>query len=367
MKTTFLPKTEPRALPKLLGRIKLSNFLNLREDRFREYIYTVENDLLFKELMYSPDTKKKIISYKRFPETRINRNLCELKEEIIPDRNVQSVQGLIAENPQLTEKIRKLGIEKFQKYFLYNETDLGLKQIASICELSPEETEQVNDFVNSTLIAKEFNYQPSHALPGHLQTGPLYTKIAKIISTGNSNWTIEYFSGNYARGRYVINYKQLYELKTGCDFMKKQFGRIDRLIRKLELINMRKSILYQIIMKIVKTQSTYFTTGGRGNLKLLTQRMLAEQLGVNPGSISRLFNYKSLEVPWGEEKPMRFFLQNKKQLRKTMMLSIISGSDKLPDRIISEKFRQKYGVSLARRTICQYKNELKIKPQEAVS
>ncbi|MDI6642418.1 MAG: hypothetical protein QME68_08955, partial [Elusimicrobiota bacterium] len=279
MKPELLIQPKVNTLPKLLGRIKLSNFLDLPEDRFKQYIETIENDPLFKELMYPEDTKRKVIYYRKFPKTRMNRNLCELKEEITAEKSNPALQELIASNTKLMKKIRNIGVEKFEKYFLYNETDFGLEQISKICNLELDDTKQIIDFVNSILIANEFSYQSAQSLPKNLYAEQVYTKVAKIAQTENSKCCIEYFSGSYARGTYIINYRRLYDLKKNGEFTKEKLKQIDKLIKKLELINTRKTLLYQLIMKIAEKQSKYFTTGNLADLQLLTQRMLSKELG----------------------------------------------------------------------------------------
>lgn len=348
MKTNLLLRTTVNTLPKLLGRIKLSNFLSMSEEEFQEYIRLVENDPLFKELMYPEDPKFKIISRRRFPNARFHYSL---NEDLTTSQSNHILQELLSSNEGIINFIRKLGQEKFEKYFLYNECNLSLKEISDALKLNIDKIKEILNFVNSFLIASELNPHPYTSI-----VRPII-KIARITIDKNSKFLIEYLNGDYARGRYVINYKLLYKLKQENKLPKEKIKKIDKLIKKLELINLRKNIVHRILEKIVEKQKKYFKTGDPNDLVVLKQNELSKELKIHPGTTSRLLNNKSIETPFGEKK-LRFFICNQKRLIKMRIKELLLNKGKMSDAMLCERIRQKYKVKLSRRTICQYRNEL---------
>lgn len=350
-------QTQMNPLPQILGRIKLSNFLAFSEEKFGEFTREIENAPLFKKFTY-PDTRKlKIISFKRYPQTSANKRFCEFNEDIAVASSPPDVQKALAENPEIIDKIKSIGMDNFKEYFLYCETDLGLKEIANACGITFEDAVKVQDFVNSIEIMKEFNKEPNkkESPSGY----SVFNKIAKVVMEPKAKTPrLEFFSLNYSRGKYVINYKRLAELKTQNLLSNKELKELNKLLRKLELINARKTVLYQMLVKIVNTQTRYFKTGEIKDLRPYTQNMVARVLGVNPGTISRVINNKTLETSRGEEKQLKFFLPNGKQVRKELIKDIFLKEKGKSDRLLAEEIKRRYGFNLARRTVCQYKKEL---------
>lgn len=360
---------ETGMLPQLMGRIKLTNFITMPESEFYKIIKEVENTEIFKKLTYPEDRNNKIISYKRYPSASFNRQLYEFKEEIISEVKRPGVEKLLCENEEIVKTIRLIGYENFRKYFLSCEEEAGINQIADNCCITVKEARNIIGLVNSVYVQEEFSN------PGLPQTKPgnrddsQFTCVARInllpVSAGIKKGTaekketeIEFFNLNYFRGRYSINYKKLSDIKKKGAFDKKELKITDKLIKQLELINARKTILYQIIMKIANKQKKYFETGRYKDMKLFTQRMLAAELGVSTGSISRVLNNKSIEASWSEQRPLRFFLPNIKQLRKEVIKDIFLNNKSKSDRIIAEDIEKQHGFKMARRTICQYRGEL---------
>lgn len=343
-------------LPQLLGRIKLSNFLALSEQEFAKFVKKVEDSELFKKFAYPDKQNMKIISFKRYPYTLHNKRLLEFKDEIhAAPGDGADIYNLVKENRKIVEKIKSIGLKNFNKFFLYSETDLGLDEIAALCKISLVEAKMIINFVNSSLIHDNRPMPGRKGIPDEF----LYRKIAKISTQPKGRQPlIEFFSLNYSRGRYIIDYRKLSEIKSKNLLPKHDLTKLDNLLRKLELINTRKTILYQALIKIINKQSVYLNTGKLKDLRPYTQSMLAAELGVNKGTISRAINYKTVETPWGEEKEIRFFLINGKQTRKYLLRDIIMANESLPDHVLRDKVKQKMGILLARRTICQYRNEL---------
>ncbi|GFP26240.1 hypothetical protein HKBW3S25_01731, partial [Candidatus Hakubella thermalkaliphila] len=66
-----VPNVQARQVPKLLGGVKLSRFMELPEDEFRKLVKEIEEDPLFKRLLCSPHPQEKIVKYSSYPRVEL--------------------------------------------------------------------------------------------------------------------------------------------------------------------------------------------------------------------------------------------------------------------------------------------------------
>jgi len=355
------PNLSNRITPQLWGRIKLSNFMEIPEEEFRQQISQIEGHPLFKKLVTPDDPQSKIISYQRFPQTDINRNFCQLNEEITTESKSPDLSPLLEKRKELIPHIKKIGLDNFKKFFLYQDDNLTTEEIAQTCKVAPAKIKAIRELMDELYILDLTHPTPAVSSDGSKSRG---TKIASIeqdkeASEDQPRFKIGYFSPHYARGRYIVNYKKLVELKSQNGFSKSDFKEIERLVKHIELINARQTILYSIIKKVLDVQTEYFKTGDAGDLKPLTQQMLARHMSVHRSTINRMVNHKYIETPWGEEKYLKFFLINRKHFVKRILVQLTKDSSViLGDETIKNMLKEKYNITLARRTICSYRNEL---------
>jgi hypothetical protein len=356
------PNLNNQITPQLWGRIKLSNFMDISEEEFRQQISQIENHPLFKRLNSPLNPQTKIISYQRFPNTDINRNFCQLNEDITTGSKSPDLDPLLEKRKEILPYIKKMGIDNFKKYFLYSENEHTDQEIASACKITPDKVKSIQEVMDELYILDLTHPTPA-VTASNSKTTP-GVKIASIeksedSSNGQPEFKIGYFSPHYAKGRYSVNYKMLFQLKSKNEFSKSEFKEIERIVKQIELINTRRTMLHSIIKKILETQTDYFKTGDDNRLKPLTQQMLAKFLSVHRSTVNRVVNRKYIETPWGEEKYLKFFLINRKHFVKRILAQITKDSaTDLADEVIKNMLKEKYNISLARRTICSYRNEL---------
>lgn len=138
-----------------------------------------------------------------------------------------------------------------------------------------------------------------------------------------------------------------------------------------QCLEQRKVTLLNLGEKIVERQQKFFQNG-KGFLEPLTQREVAEEMGVHPSTVSRGIKGKYLQCPWGTY-PLSFFFsvgirgENRKENSadhiKRCIKQIIDQEEKkkpFSDRLIAEKL-QKMGISISRRTVAKYRDSMKIK------
>lgn len=347
-------------LLRLMGNLKIANLMNLSENDFKKLIQDIEQDSLFKELV-NPGNKEKIISYKRFPCTDISSNFYELKEEIARDRSSFDVDSLVAKSQRAAEIIKYLGIDKFKKYFLYNDSGMTLHEVADDCGISIEKAEIVKEFLDKFAVHEEF-FNPSFSKTGYaipLENQTHYHKVA-AIGKSDKEFIINYFSPSIARGKYSINYQKLEDLKKNECFNKQKIRKISSLINKLELINTRKTAMYRILEFLIKKQHRYLESGDSFNLIPYTQKELASQIDADPSLICRVIQGKSILILDGEEVPIKKLLPSRKRKTLSLIKEIIDEKDCLNDEKVRETLKEKFYILLSRRSISQYRKELKI-------
>lgn len=141
-------------------------------------------------------------------------------------------------------------------------------------------------------------------------------------------------------------------------------------------LNQREKTILSVLQKIVSVQEAFFLSGDPRLLVPLTQQQLAESLGIHESTVSRTVSGKYIQCPWGIFEMKYFFTAslptqpkqtaalyqpNTKEGVKTCIRELLeTQSGKLSDQKISDMLAERYGVSVARRTVAKYRKELAI-------
>jgi RNA polymerase sigma-54 factor len=151
------------------------------------------------------------------------------------------------------------------------------------------------------------------------------------------------------------------------------------LVEKLEkarwlmnAINQRRSTMIKVMEKIVEEQKEFFEHGA-SHLRPLTMESIADKVGMNVATISRVSNGKYVQTPQGVFEIKYFFntgvaTDNGEELSKRHVKQLISDFIKKEDPASPLSDQQiyallkKHGLNLARRTVSKYREELKIMP-----
>jgi len=343
----------------LIGRVKLANLMKLKEGDFASYVKEIEDNPLFQRLCHPEQLEEKVISYRRFPRTDLAHSFYELREGTIADSSSPEMSSLIKGREKLIPLIRSLGIDKFKKYFLYDETGVSYEEISSACNLRDSEVKEIMEFTNEFSILSEFFNPSTIAFEDNVH----YTKVAHIKRDNSGEFVICFFSPHLARGRYIINYQRLEGLKRKNVFSKKETSNMETLIHRIEYVNTRKSVLYQVIQKLIQYQKAYFNSGDWLDLCPLTQQEVAHQIGANPGTISRIITCRSVVTPWEEEKPIKdFFISKTRKAKNLIKVTIDDEKESSSDEEIKHLLETKFGFNVSRRLVSRCRAELRIAP-----
>ena len=173
-------------------------------------------------------------------------------------------------------------------------------------------------------------------------------------------------------------YKDVINIKnTDSSFAKKAVYEAEQFMASLEY---RCQAVHSIVKEIVIRQHDFFCKGP-GNLVPFRQKDLAKELQVNEGTVSRIVNGKYLQCEWGIFELKYFFTNSvsvhssdvventdikhhSKETIKHEILQLLkkhetSSGKKLSDSKLVEFLEQK-GITIARRTVAKYRNELNL-------
>lgn len=347
-------QTQSTQMQQVLGqilRMEQASLLEMPEDEFKRLIANIEQSSLFKRLYH----KEKLIRHQRFPRTDISSGFYQLEEERVVDSYSLDVESLLLNKEYIIRQVKKFGLEKFKRYFLFPEPGITLEEIAKESALTISEVKEINNLVDELSIMSEF-YHPSNITSDIIS----YSKVASV-EKDEEGFIIGYFSPSLARGRYAIDYERFEELKTAGVFTEAEVKEARQLLKKLELINSRKDTLTQILQNIIDKQAIYLESGDLWSLLPFNQKDLAKKIKLAPSSVSRAIRGKSIDTPWGEEIPLKHFFPRPKKFKKELLRQLLETNKGLSsDEVIRTKLWEKFGVAISRRSVANLRKELKV-------
>ncbi|WP_158961537.1 RNA polymerase factor sigma-54 [Myroides fluvii] len=139
----------------------------------------------------------------------------------------------------------------------------------------------------------------------------------------------------------------------------------------IDAIKQRHETLYVTMSAIIHYQQQYFLTGDETKLKPMILKDIADLVGLDISTISRVANSKYVETPYGTKLIKHFFSEAMMNDQgeevstieiKKILETIISEEDTrkpYPDEKIAELLKEK-GYPIARRTVAKYREQLDI-------
>ena len=139
----------------------------------------------------------------------------------------------------------------------------------------------------------------------------------------------------------------------------------------IEAIKQRQETLFVTMNAIMHYQQEYFLEGDETKLRPMILKDIADMVGLDISTISRVANSKYVETPYGTKLIKEFFSEAMKNDQgedvstleiKKILQNVIEEEDKhkpLPDDQLAELLKEK-GYPIARRTIAKYREQLDI-------
>ena len=139
----------------------------------------------------------------------------------------------------------------------------------------------------------------------------------------------------------------------------------------IDAIKQRQETLYVTMSAIMHHQEEYFLTGDERKLKPLILKDIADRIGMDISTVSRVANSKYVDTPYGTKLIKDFFSEAMKNDQgedvstreiKKILETVIQEEDKrkpLPDDKLADILKDK-GYPIARRTVAKYREQLDI-------
>lgn len=139
----------------------------------------------------------------------------------------------------------------------------------------------------------------------------------------------------------------------------------------IDAIRQRQETLFVTMNAIMHFQQAYFLTGEETALKPMILKDIADMVGLDISTISRVANSKYVDTPYGTKLIKEFFSEGMMNDQgeevstieiKKILRDVIDEEDKrkpLPDEDLMEILKEK-GYPIARRTIAKYREQLEI-------
>jgi RNA polymerase sigma-54 factor len=139
----------------------------------------------------------------------------------------------------------------------------------------------------------------------------------------------------------------------------------------IDAIKQRQETLYVTMNAIMHFQQEYFLDGDEANLKPMILKDIADMVGLDISTVSRVANSKYVDTPYGTKLIKEFFSEAMTNDQgeevstieiKKILKEIVDDEDKnkpLPDDQLAEILKEK-GFPIARRTIAKYRELLDI-------
>lgn len=158
------------------------------------------------------------------------------------------------------------------------------------------------------------------------------------------------------------------EAKKAQQYIQNQLKSANSLIFQIQV---RNQTLYRLAQVLLVQQRDFFLFGPQ-YIKPLTQKEVAAQIGVHETTVSRISTAKWIDTDWGIISVKKLFsnavgdegAELSKQAAKETIRQILEehqGRKALSDQKISDILKER-GISVARRTVAKYRNELNIDP-----
>jgi RNA polymerase sigma-54 factor len=139
----------------------------------------------------------------------------------------------------------------------------------------------------------------------------------------------------------------------------------------IDAIKQRQETLFVTMNAIMHFQQDYFLEGEETSLKPMILKDIADMVGLDISTVSRVANSKYVDTPYGTKLIKEFFSEAMKNDQgedvstleiKKILQNVIADEDKhkpLPDDQLAEILKEK-GYPIARRTIAKYREQLDI-------
>ena len=167
---------------------------------------------------------------------------------------------------------------------------------------------------------------------------------------------------------YKVSKDKTHSQKDAVQFIKQK---LDSAKWFIDAIKQRQETLFVTMNAIMHFQQEYFLDGEETSMRPMILKDIADMVGLDISTISRVANSKYVDTPYGTKLIKEFFSESMKNDQgedvstleiKKILQDVIEAEDKhkpLPDDQLAEMLKER-GYPIARRTIAKYREQLDI-------
>ncbi|WNB92826.1 RNA polymerase factor sigma-54 [Bacillus sp. NEB1478] len=237
-----------------------------------------------------------------------------------------------------------------------------IKWLSAKLDVSLQQVEEAADFLQT------LDPRPGAAFSSTEDQAYLYPDVSVSLENGQLHIAInEQYTPVMKLNK---NYEPLLQGKQASNkFLDDSFQKFNWLKKALE---QRRETLLNITHAIVNAQEKYFLSFNKEDLTPLTLKEIADEIGVHESTVSRAVKNKVLQTSKGAVELKSFFTAKiftqdggsaSATSAKTAIQKLVEDEDKLKplsDQLLAAMLEQKSGLSISRRTVAKYREELKI-------
>lgn len=255
-----------------------------------------------------------------------------------------------------------------EKIIINNMEDLQKKKYSSIAK---QYNSPMDDIITAVKIIEGLDPRPATSF-SNIETNYIVPDV--FISKTEEGYQIILNEDGMPRLRLNSSYRKLLLRKESLtkeerEFLKEKLRLATELIKSLD---QRNRTIYKVSESILKFQREFFDMGVQ-SLKPLNLRDVASDINMHESTVSRVTSNKFLACNHGVFS-FRFFFSSAIQSEtgevsstsvKDIIKKIVSEEDPqkpLSDQMIADRLKNQ-NITIARRTVAKYREELKIPPQ----
>ncbi len=267
-------------------------------------------------------------------------------------------------------QLKERGLEGSLAYRIVDEHiyELDRKSILQIAKLMGVTVERAQHAMD---IIKSLSPTPAH---GRFAEAAMPIVPDLIVERFGDKFVVYHNEKYVPRLRINSGYRELMKRKSNSSSETREYvkQKLEQARWLINAINQRRSTMIRVMEAIIEKQRDFFEKGPQF-LKPLIMEEIAQMIGVNVATISRVSKGKYVQTPFGMYE-IRYFFDSGISSANGEDMSKRSVKQRIEEIIKSEppekpysdqeifKRLQEEGIKLARRTVTKYREELKIPP-----
>lgn len=338
----------------ILGRLRMADWIEMPEREFAHEIEKLEKDPLFQKLYFGDGRIPGALRRQRWQGSKLAGSFYEIDERTAAGGGERvGVEQFSEERGAALAAIKRMGQEKFERYFLHGEDALTLDEIGRRTNLASADVRRIHEFVVELGARAEFEGKVSTPSASPERQAVC---LARVSLEGGSP-AFEFYSPYWARGLYQVRFDLLEKWKSG-GLTPEERKHLPGLLKRLETVNLRQSTLFRLMETIARLQSDYLMHERAEDIRPISLRQLAKRLDLAPSTVSRAFSRRSLRLSSERELPLIAFVPGRRNVLRELLGQWLAVDASVTDAKLAARLKSERGIAISRRTVNAVRHEL---------